>query len=226
MPRRPAEPATRSRRTPPRPARASTRPGKRGDGAAPARPAKPAGSAGGVKPKKRATVPLDTVWRRLSLRLSSQRPDVGDHTRLVLRRRNRSVLGLGATIIAGAVLAAVLVLPVRAWLNQRDELAARNRELAALDAANEDLAAQNDRLRTAQGIKDAARQDLGLIEDGETVIAMLPAPVTELMPIGWPYSVVGQILTVRQASAILAAATTTAPATTTATTTATTVAPG
>ncbi len=146
------------------------------------------------------------------MRWSSQRPGAGDHTRLVLRRRNRSILGLGATVIGVAVLAAVLVLPVRAWINQRNELAARTRELVALNATNEDLAAKNDRLRTPEGIKDAARQDLGLIEDGETVIAMLPAPVSELMPAGWPYSMVGQILTTRQSSVIAVPSTTAAPA--------------
>lgn len=149
------------------------------------------------------------------MRWSSQRPEVGDHTRLVLRRRNRSVLGLGAIVIAGAVLTAVLILPVRAWINQRHELADRTRELAALNAVNDELSARNDRLRTAEGIKDAARQDLGLIEDGETVIAMLPAPVSELMPAGWPYSMVGQILTARQASVIATPPTTLPPTPTT-----------
>ncbi len=152
---------------------------------------------------------IGTKWSQIKMRWSSQRPDVGDHTRLVLRRRNRSVLGLGAIVIAGAVLTAVLILPVRAWINQRNELANSTRELAALNAANDKLSAQNDRLRTAEGIKDAARQDLGLIEDGETVIAMLPAPVSELMPAGWPYSMVGQILTARRASVIAPTASTT-----------------
>ncbi len=162
------------------------------------------------KPAKRTPGQVIAVkWSHMKMRWSSQRPDAGDHTRLVLRRRNRSVLGVGATIIVGAVLTAVLILPVRAWINQRQELADRTRELAALNAANDELSAQNDRLKTSEGIKDAARQDLGLIEDGETVIAMLPAPVSELMPAGWPYSLVGQILTARQAS-VIAAPTTTA----------------
>lgn len=157
------------------------------------------------KPAKRSPGQVIAArWARLRMRWSSQRPDVGDHTRLVLRRRNRSVLGLGAVVIAGAVLTAVLILPVRAWINQRHELADRTRELAALNVANDELSAENDRLTTAEGIRDAARQDLGLIEDGETVIAMLPAPVSELMPSGWPYSMVGQILAARQASVIAA----------------------
>ena len=166
------------------------------------------------KPAKRSPGPVIAArWARLRMRWSSQRPDVGDHTRLVLRRRNRSVLGLGAVVIAGAVLTAVLILPVRAWINQRHELADRTRELAALNVANDELSAENDRLTTAEGIKDAARQDLGLIEDGETVIAMLPAPVSELMPSGWPYSMVGQILTARQASVIAAPPSTAPPIT-------------
>ena len=116
-------------------------------------------------------------------------------------------------VIGAAILAAVLVLPVRAWLRQRSELASLRREQAALDVAINDQQAENDQLKTSEGVKDAARQELGLIDKGEKVIAVLPASVSEQMPVGWPYSVVGQILAARQASVIAASATTTPPVT-------------
>lgn len=128
------------------------------------------------------------------------------------------MVGTAGTFIIVAILAAVLVLPVRAWFRQRDELADRRRELAAMNQAVADLQAENDRLRTPEGVKDAARQDLGMIEEGEKVIAMLPAPVSEQMPAGWPYSLVGQILATRRATIIVVPTTTAAtspPGTTT-----------
>ena len=134
------------------------------------------------------------------------RRDVGDDTRLIQRRRNRSLMTVGAAVIVASLAAAVLVLPIRAWLNQRSELTERQQELAALDAANDRIAQANERLQTPQGIEEAARNDLGYLEAGEQQLTVLPAPSTgELLPGRWPYTVVSDIFAVRTDAAAAAA---------------------
>ena len=142
-----------------------------------------------------------------SLRRRDEAREVGDDTRLIQRRRNRSLLSIGAAVIVAALAASLLVLPVRAWLNQRTELAEREKELATLEAANARIDAANARLQTPQGIEEAARNDLGYLEIGEQQLTVLPAPPTgELLPGRWPYTIVSEIFAVRAADAAARAA--------------------
>jgi cell division protein FtsB len=134
------------------------------------------------------------------------RPEPGDETRLVLRRRNRRMLGVGGALIAISLAGAVLVLPVRAWLDQRSELAERKRQLAALEQANADISAQNQQLSSAEGVETAARDELGYVRAGETVTPVLPLPAAPAQfPDGWPYTAVVGIVTVRTKAAAAAA---------------------
>ena len=140
---------------------------------------------------------------------------VGDDTRLIQRRRNRHLMTFGAAVIVAALAASLLVLPVRAWLNQRTELAERARELATLEAANRRIEAANARLQTPQGVEEAARNDLGYLEIGEQQLTVLPAPATgDLLPGRWPYTIVTEIFSVRAADAAATAAAAAAAATT------------
>lgn len=118
--------------------------------------------------------------------------------RIAGQRRSRIALGLLATVIVAAIAAALVVLPARAWMNQREELTAKKDELSTLDSANDALAADIDRLQTPEGIEDAARVELGYQMQGETRVSPLDTPnaSTEL-PKGWPYSMVRQIVAVR-----------------------------
>ncbi len=127
------------------------------------------------------------------------------------------MFGLLGFLIVLAVAAALFVLPMRAWLTQRDELAASKAELTQLEAANNRLAEENAQLQTADGISQTARDDLGYQEATESVAAALPPPeIAAVLPPGWPNSLVGQILAVRTVAALTAASapTTLAPATT------------
>lgn len=119
-------------------------------------------------------------------------------SRLVQRDRSRLILGLIAVLIVGALAAALFVLPMKAWMNQRADLAERRRELEALQVATAQLEADIARLQTPEGIEDAARAELGYVELGERRIAVVdvPASSTDLPP-GWPYSLVEQIIAVR-----------------------------
>jgi cell division protein FtsB len=140
-----------------------------------------------------------------------------DDTRLIQRRRNRQLFGIVATICIVAIAGALLVLPLRDWQEQRRDLAVRQRELAALEAVNNQLQTENDRLETPGGIEEAARADYAYRSADETVIGVLPPGKVAEMPLGWPYSVVGEIFSTRldiAAADAAAAVAATAPPTT------------
>ena len=59
-------------------------------------------------------------------------------------------------------MAALFVLPVKSWFRQRDDLAERRTQLAVLTAANAQLAAEVNYLQTPDGIKEAARAEIGI----------------------------------------------------------------
>ena len=119
---------------------------------------------------------------------------------LVKGRAKRGVIALAATVITAALVAALFVLPVKAWLRQRDDIAVKDKELSALDQANAELADEVSRLQTPEGIEEAAREEIGYVQRGEIRLTMLPAPPAPItMPSGWPYEAVAQIVAVRQA---------------------------
>ena len=119
---------------------------------------------------------------------------------LVKGRAKRGVIALAATVITAALVAALFVLPVKAWLRQRDDIAVKDKELSALDQANAELSDEVSRLQTPEGIEEAAREEIGYVQRGEIRLTMLPAPPAPItMPSGWPYDAVAQIVAVRQA---------------------------
>ena len=86
------------------------------------------------------------------------------------------------------VAATLLAVPAQSYLEQRDELAAREVELAERDAANEVLAARLERLDEAEEITALARRDFGLVGLGEESYSILPPPTAGLvLPRGWPF---------------------------------------
>lgn len=104
-----------------------------------------------------------------------------------------------ATAVVTAIVAALVVLPVQSWLDQRGELEVKQAELTTLERANEALGDDIERLQTPEGIEDAARVELGFQMAGETRVATNEAPEAPVdLPDGWPYSTVEQILAVRR----------------------------
>ena len=119
-----------------------------------------------------------------------------------------------ALTIAGALAAAMFVLPVKTLFDQDDQIAERNDQLAKLQAVNNDLRSEVARLRTDDGVKEAAREQLGFVEPGEirqSILALPPVPTD--LPDGWPYSLVEGIVALRRNPPADATATTVAPAT-------------
>jgi hypothetical protein len=110
------------------------------------------------------------------------------------------VFALVGTVIAAALIASLYVLPVKSWMQQRDDLQQKRNELTVLNNANAQLAADVNRLQTPDGIKEAARQELGYIGVGEERISVLSTPNAPLaLPAGWPYDTISQIIAVRAA---------------------------
>ena len=110
--------------------------------------------------------------------------------------------------------AAIFVLPVKTMFDQDDQIAERTDQLAQLQAVNNDLRSEVARLKTDDGIKEAAREQLGFVEPGEIRQSILDLPpVPTALPNGWPYSLITGIVAVRtNPPAAAAASASTAPA--------------
>jgi hypothetical protein len=135
------------------------------------------------------------------------RSRLGDFTRpiptdkRILRRPKWALFG-GAFIlvVAATIVAALVILPVQTWLDQDDDLVRRQAELEELQRVNGQLAGEVDRLQTDDGIREAAREEIGFVEAGDrrTTVLPLPALPRELPP-GWPYNIVTGIFAARTA---------------------------
>ena len=119
--------------------------------------------------------------------------------RITTNRRSTFFLGLGALAIAGAFAAALFVLPVQTYFGQDERIEQRSDQLRQLEAVNADLRAEVSRLGTDDGIREAAREELGFVEFGEdrqSILDLPPVPID--LPDGWPYGLVNDIVELRR----------------------------
>jgi len=136
----------------------------------------------------------------------SGRSRLGDVTRpihvdrrITTQRRSAVLLAVVAIAIAGALAAALFVLPVQTYFGQNERIEQRAEQLAQLEQVNDDLRAEVDRLRTDDGVREAAREELGMVEEGERRQSILDLPdVPTDLPAGWPYSIVSGIAEIRR----------------------------
>jgi cell division protein FtsB len=117
------------------------------------------------------------------------------------RRRGRFAVGTVAVLVVGALVAALFVLPVQAWLGQRRALAESNKQLDVIWAENKRLDALYDQLQTDAVVEQQAREQFGLIKPGELPLSVLPAPPATAMPTGWPFDQLQAMLWIRTAAA-------------------------
>jgi cell division protein FtsB len=156
-----------------------------------------------VSGKSTSTIDRPAVPPRASDRGRSRLGDLSRpipiDRRIARRRRSNALLALVAIAIAGALGAALFVLPVQTWFQQDVQLAERAEQLSKLRAVNDDLRSEVARLRTDDGVREAARDQLGYVEDGEVrkEILELP-PVPTDLPDGWPYRLVEGIAELRR----------------------------
>ncbi len=108
--------------------------------------------------------------------------------------------GAIALAVIATLAGAVVILPIGTWRDQDRDLQQRQAELDALVAQTSRLAAEVDRLQTPDGIRDAARQEIGYVQSGEVRQSVLPAPALPTdLPAGWPYNGVTEIFAARTA---------------------------
>lgn len=106
--------------------------------------------------------------------------------------------GLFALGIVAAIAFAVFVLPIGTWRDQDVDIEQRQAQLDELQRVNNELQAETIRLETADGIREAAREDYGYVELGEERATVLPLPPLPTdLPDGWPYNVVTEIIDAR-----------------------------
>ncbi len=93
------------------------------------------------------------------------------------------------------ILAVVVVIliwaiqPIRLWLDQREELSTKQQELSDIQSSNSALEQRAEELQTPEQIELFARQNFGLIREGEEAYAVLPAAPGPLrIPSSWPFT--------------------------------------
>ena len=119
--------------------------------------------------------------------------------RIAKQRRTTVLLTIVALAIAGALAAALFLLPIQTYFNQDDRIEQRSDQLGQLESVNDDLRSEVARLGTADGVREAAREELGFVESGErreSVLDLPPVPTD--LPDGWPYSIVNDITDLRR----------------------------
>lgn len=121
--------------------------------------------------------------------------------RRILRRPRVALFGGAFVLLIIVVLAAaVFVLPIGTWMDQGDDLTQRQAELDELERVNGQLAGEVERLETDDGIREAAREEIGFVENGDQRSTILPLPaLPRELPAGWPYNVVAGMFTARAA---------------------------
>ena len=142
------------------------------------------------------------------------RSRLGDFTRPIpvdkrIFRRPKLALfsGVFVLLVITTIAAAVFILPIGTWFEQDEQLAQRQAELDELQRVNGQLAGEVERLKTDDGVREAAREEIGFVEDGDQRSTILPLPaLPRELPPGWPYNVVTQIFAARTAGPAPAAA--------------------
>ena len=118
--------------------------------------------------------------------------------RIVPKFLGRVALLVGFLVVVFSFGNSFLVLPLTSWFGQRTEIGSRQAELDTIKAATDELQTEVDRLKTPEGIQDAAREELGYVVAGEArqqIVGDATAPID--LPTGWPYDLVTQIISVK-----------------------------
>ena len=127
--------------------------------------------------------------------------------RIVPKFLGRVALLLGFLVVVFSFGNSFLVLPLTSWFGQRTEIDSRQSELDTIKKATDELQTEVDRLKTPEGVQDAAREELGFVVAGEArqqIVGEATAPID--LPTGWPYDLVTQIISVKVNDAAMTAA--------------------
>ncbi len=139
---------------------------------------------------------------------------VGDITRAIARPTpvdahlgraavTKNFLKVGGTLVAVATLVSLVVIPITDYLDQQKVLAKKTAEFDALADANEQLQNEVNDLSTPEGIRNAARTQLGYVLPGEQRLSFARTPeLPTALPARWPYTLVTDIVAVRTQAAV------------------------
>lgn len=132
-------------------------------------------------------------------RLGDSTRPIARERRILTQRRSTVLMAVVALGIAGALAAALFAIPVGTFFGQEQRIAERSEQVAELESVVADLRSEVDRLRTTDGIREAAREELGYVEAGEIRETVLDYPdLPTDLPEGWPYSVISGIAELRR----------------------------
>jgi cell division protein FtsB len=131
--------------------------------------------------------------------------------RIAQNHRARRVAWLGSRLALGVVVVAagtsLFFFPLMDFVTQRSAIAQKSSEFNSLADANEQLQTEVNALQTPEGIRNAARAQLGYVLPGEQRLSLVPMPKLPTdLPATWPYTLVTDILTVRSADTTNSAA--------------------
>ena len=112
-------------------------------------------------------------------------------------------MALVALGIAGALAVALFGIPVRTLFDQDERIDRRAEQVAELESVVADLRSEVERLKTSDGIREAAREELGYVQAGEIRETVLDYPdLPTDLPDGWPYSVISGIADLRRSGSV------------------------
>ena len=118
--------------------------------------------------------------------------------RIVPKFLGRVALLVGFLVVVFSFGNSFLVLPLTSWFGQRTEIDSRQAELDTIKKATDELQTEVDRLKTPEGIQDAAREELGYVVAGEARQQIVGDAAASIdLPTGWPYDLVTQIISVK-----------------------------
>ena len=147
------------------------------------------------KAKKSPARRVTDRTRDLSRSISQPTPE---HARLTRHRGVVWVLRAVGASVAVAALFSLFVFPVRDYVAQSQTLDRKLAEFDALAEANEQLQNEVNDLATTEGIRNAARTQLGYVLPGESRIALAPMPdLPTDLPDAWPYTLISDIVAIR-----------------------------
>jgi cell division protein FtsB len=151
---------------------------------------------------RRTTTPLTRAAERTKEITRSIARPTPEHAKFGRRRSTRLALQFMATFIAVAAAFALLVFPLRDYVTQRSAIAQKVAEFDVLADINEQLQNEVNALSTPEGIRNAARAQLGYVfpeEQRMSLVQVDQLPTT--LPSSWPYTLVTNIVTIRTAEA-------------------------
>tara|TARA_Y100001970_G_scaffold40898_2_gene50423 strand:+ start:3264 stop:3647 length:384 start_codon:yes stop_codon:yes gene_type:complete len=118
-------------------------------------------------------------------------PSTTDHPlqRVLVSEKTRRYLFWIFILAVVVVILIWAIQPIRLWLDQREDLSTKQQELTDIQSSNSALEQRAEALQTPEQIELIARQNFGLIREGEEAYAVLPAAPDPLrIPSSWPFT--------------------------------------